>query len=115
MDNSTDSTNSSTYENLNITLLNSTNSTNTTSSLAATLVKYNEGQDLGSFILVALMAVFGGFAIQCLNGLHIPAFKCFKGINTPPLLGKVKLPPLIGMTVMGMIARNCFGIAVNAY
>lgn len=50
-----------------------------------------------------------------LNGIEIPKFRCFKGIKTRPLLGKVRLPSLIGMIIMGMIARNFFGISVNAY
>lgn len=61
------------------------------------------------------MAAFGGLAIELLNGLDIPKIGRFKGLTTRGVFGRVKLPLLLGMIVMGMIARNYFGISVAPY
>lgn len=90
-----------------------TNSTNSSNSTAA--VHYDPGFSLGALILVAVMATVGGFAFHLINGVTIPRFRSFPGIKTPPLLGKLVIPPLLGMVLMGIIARNFFGVAVEAY
>lgn len=72
--------------------MNNSTSTNVTVNTTTTAVTYNDGESLGAFILVAVMACVGGFVIEIFNGLDIPAFKCFKGLKTRSLLGKVRLP-----------------------
>jgi len=94
---------------------NLTNTTNATSNSTTPAVPLNPGEELGAFLFVAFMASLGGFAIMILNGLDIPKFRCFKGIQTRPLLGRVRLPPLIGMAIMGMVSRNLFGVSVSMY
>ena len=74
--------------------MNNSTSGNTTinTTTAVSAVTYNDGDSFGSFLLVALMALVGGMIIEIFNGYNVPAFKCFKGFKTRPLLGKARLP-----------------------
>jgi Kef-type K+ transport system membrane component KefB len=47
--------------------------------------------------------------------MHTHKLGPIPAINLEPTLKKFKLPPLIGMVLFGMIARNTFGREVIAY
>ena len=50
-----------------------------------------------------------------LAGFHTHKLGPIPAININPVLKSFKLPPLIGMILFGMIARNTFGREVIAY
>jgi len=68
-------------------------------------------------IVVIITSALGGIGVAFLGGVHMPknAGFCIPAFHTHGLFKSFKLPPLIGMIVMGMIARNCFGREVIAY
>lgn len=71
--------------------------------------------DIFSIIVVILTSAVGGILIALIGGLHQTKLLCIPAINTKALFSAFKIPPLIGMILMGMVARNCFGREVIAY
>ena len=61
------------------------------------------------------MAAVGGLALGALNGFQLPNFKPFNGKKVPSVLGKIHIPPIIAMIVMGCVVRNAFGDVVKPY
>ena len=59
---------------------------------------YSFWDNVGMFILVTLFAKLGGLALECIQGKTVFGFK------TPNLLGNIKIPTLVGMCFMGMLA-----------
>jgi hypothetical protein len=71
---------------------NSTNHTNATSNVTAAavaVVQYSFGEKFADMLIITAMAAVGGLFVQLFCGLDIPKFKCFPGLKTRPLLGKV--------------------------
>jgi uncharacterized membrane protein (DUF485 family) len=57
---------------------------------------------VAAFIILMAFTCLGWFLLSLLNGFHIPILnKDYKGV-----LCHFKIPVLIGMIIMGMIARN---------
>jgi len=61
------------------------------------------------FFLVTSFAKIGGTLLESIQGKPLFGFK------TPNLLGKVKIPTLVGMCFMGMLARNLNEFTYNAF
>ncbi len=78
---------------------------------------YTFGEQLGALILVAFLSSVGGIILSILSsGYSIPAFgKWFKGYKIKPMLGGVRLSPVIGMICMGCLARNSFGQVMDSF
>lgn len=51
----------------------------------------------------------GGLAVGMLNGFTLPKFWKFQGYRLKPLMTKYTIPPLMGMIIMGCVARNYIG------
>jgi Kef-type K+ transport system membrane component KefB len=49
------------------------------------------------------------------GGFKVPSIGKFKGFEVKPILGKVRIPPIIAMIIMGCIVRNFFGEVVQPY
>jgi len=63
------------------------------------------------------MSTLGALICEALSsGIKIPRIgKLYQGKQIKPILKSVRLPPLIGMIIMGLIARNFFGPIMDAY
>ncbi len=56
------------------------------------------------------IAAIGGLAIGMFGGFKIPGFgKFYQGFEVKPILTKIRLPPIVGMIIMGCVGRNYFG------
>lgn len=76
---------------------------------------YSDGAQAGALILVVVLSAVAGILIGLLAGYHFPKIGRFPGFHLKPLLTKFKLPPIIGMIVMGCVVRNFFGDVVKPY
>ena len=56
----------------------------------------------------------GGIIFEMGYGAHKPK-GCLPEINLPSLFGKYKLPPILGMILFAIIARNFFGDKMDSY
>jgi hypothetical protein len=53
------------------------------------------------------MSSVGGMAVGALGGFSIPPIgKIFKGFELKPIIKRVRLPPIVGMIIMGCVGRN---------
>ena len=67
-------------------------------------------EQLFAMIVVVVCAMIGGMLVNLLKGMNLGANCCCKkGFKLPALSEKITIPPLVGMIVMGCIARNFFG------
>ena len=73
------------------------------------------GEQFGALALVVLLAAAAGVMLGMLAGFSIPKFGKFNGLTVKPILSKVRIPPIIGMIIMGCIVRNLFGDVVAPY
>lgn len=64
---------------------------------------------------MVITAALGGLAVSLLAGWHTKPFLCIPSIVTKPFISAFKVPPLIGMILLGCLARNCYGREVMAY
>jgi hypothetical protein len=62
-----------------------------------------------SLSISTLSAAVVGIIIGLAFGFKCPKFWFFPGFQTKPCTQKIVIPSLIGMVLMGMIARNFFG------
>ncbi len=76
---------------------------------------YTNGEQFGAIALVIFLSAVGGLLLGSLNGFQLPNFKPFNGKKVPAILGKVHIPPIIAMIVMGCVVRNTFGQVVKPY
>ena len=60
-------------------------------------------------VFVSLMAKLGGIFVQAIQGGQI------FGLKLPNLLGKIKIPTLVGMIFMGILAWNLNEYTYNAF
>jgi len=70
---------------------------------------YKWWENVLSLLIVVIFALIGGLLTAGLNGYN------FWKIKTKPLLGPVKIPPLVIMILCGAIARNMFDWQREAY
>ena len=74
------------------------------------------GEQLGALLLVVFMAFAGGISLGLLQGFKFPSIgKCFKGYNLKPILEKVRISPILGMIILGCVAKNAFGSNIMDY
>ena len=67
-------------------------------------------------LTVVGFALIGAFLFALTGGVKLRRTKCCKkGCSTKPVCGKVQLPPLVGMIIMGLIARNLPALASNNF
>ena len=77
---------------------------------------YSNAERVGALFLVIFLSALAGAIFGLFGGFHFPAIgKCFKGYHLKPILKVIKIPPIIGMIIMGCIVRNTFGDVVKAY
>ncbi len=66
-------------------------------------------QALAMFVVV-FSAAIGGILVHLLKGVNIGENCCCKtGFKIRSVSEKITIPPLVGMIVMGCVARNFFG------
>ena len=70
---------------------------------------------MGALAVVVILATLGGLAFRALAGFDIPKVGRFKGYKVKAIIRYVTIPPLIGMILMGFIARNFIGGVMLAY
>jgi hypothetical protein len=56
-----------------------------------------------------------GACVGLISGFKAPKILCFPGVEVKPLVKKIVIPALIGMIIMGVIARNTFGPVMKAW
>lgn len=62
------------------------------------------------------MSTIGGLLCGALLGFKIPKVgKLYPGYQVKPLFKAVRIPPIIGMLILGCIARNFFGESTQAF
>jgi NhaP-type Na+/H+ or K+/H+ antiporter len=66
-------------------------------------------------VIILVFGTLGGFLIQSVQGFSMSKLWKFPGFKVRPLLKTVKIPPLVGMIIFGMIARNFFGEKMLPY
>ena len=63
---------------------------------------------------VVFAAAFGGVLVHLLKGCTIkPNGCCKKGLRLPSCSERITIPPLVGMIVMGCLARNFLGSSMD--
>ena len=71
------------------------------------LEQYSFGKQLGAIVFIIFMSSVGGMAVGALGGFSIPPIgKIFKGFELKPIIKRVRLPPIVGMIIMGCVGRN---------
>ena len=77
---------------------------------------YSLGEQLGAIIFIVFLASIGGMAISLLGGFKIPGIGTkFKGCEIKPLLKCIRLPPIVGMIIMGCVGRNYMVTVTKAF
>ncbi len=76
---------------------------------------YTVGEQFGAIALVIFLTAVGGAFLGMMNGYTFPKFKPFNGYVLKPVFGKIHIPPIIMMIVMGCVVRNFFGDVVKPY
>ena len=66
-------------------------------------------------MIVVIFGSIGGILISFLAGIHVPKIGKFPGFTTRPIFTSIIIPPLIGMIIMGFIARNFVPICEQAF
>lgn len=69
----------------------------------------HDAKAFGSFIILTLFGLVGGYLVKFLHGYKFPKFFCFPGYTLKPIIRGIQIPPLLGMILFGFIARNYFG------
>jgi hypothetical protein len=59
--------------------------------------------------LVVITAGIVGICFGLLAGYKFKKFLCIKPFAVPAVIKVITIPPLIGMIIMGCVARNLFG------
>ncbi len=73
-------------------------------------------RSLACLMIVLLFSCIGGLLFALTGGIKVPKNKiCKKGCTTRPVCKKVSLPPLVGMIILGCIARNLLAMAKNDF
>lgn len=79
------------------------------------MIEHTNLEKLGALVFVVVMASLGGIFVWLFGGFRIPKIRRFPGYYVRPLTKSFKLPPLIGMIVMGFVVRNLIEFVLNAY
>lgn len=73
-------------------------------------------QHLVALLIIAAVSAIGGFLIKMLAGLKISKnCICKNGLEFKALCTTITIPPLVGMIILGCIARNFFGEFMDYY
>jgi hypothetical protein len=56
-----------------------------------------------------------GIVLGLISGFKFPKIGNWGGCEVKPLCKVIKIPPLIGMIIMGCVVRNTFGDVVKPY
>ncbi len=78
-------------------------------------ISYTIGEQIGALVLVIALAAIAGAVLGIFGGFEIPKFWIFPGFKMKAICLKIRVPPIIGMIVMGCIVRNFFGSVVKPY
>ena len=71
---------------------------------------------MGALLIIVVLSGVCGLLFGLLYGYNFKKFWFFKGYNLKPIMVKLKIPPLVAMIVIAMLARNLFGDYLkNAY
>jgi NhaP-type Na+/H+ or K+/H+ antiporter len=73
------------------------------------------GESIVALLVVVLFAQLGGFLIQLLGGINTKKFLCIPACKLDPVLKSVTIPPLVGMILMGGVARNALPDLMEDY
>ena len=76
---------------------------------------YSDNDKAAALAIVTITSAAVGITMGLLFGFKCPKFLFFPGFETKPCTKKLLIPSLIGMIIMGMIARNTFGGVLNAF
>lgn len=76
---------------------------------------YTIADKVGAFAVVIILSAIGGVFITMFGGFTFPKCKPFNGYQLKPLFKRFSIPPLLGMIIMGCIARNLFGPITAAF
>ena len=76
---------------------------------------YPLSDQVGALAGVVLLAGCCGAAVSMLPGYQFPKIWKFPGYKTPTIMKVITIPPLLGMIIMGFIARNYLGDIMKAY
>ncbi len=98
----------------NNTTSSSSISLNTTTAVSSKVV-YTGAEQIECLAIILVFGTFGGFLIQSIQGFSMGKLGKFPGFTVKPWLKTIKIPPLVGMIIFGMIARNFFGPKMLAY
>ncbi len=79
------------------------------------MVVYTDNEKAAALAIVTISSTAIGISMGLLFGFKCPKFLCFPGFETKPCTKKILIPSLIGMIIMGMIARNFFGGVLAAF
>lgn len=91
------------------------NTTLANATKVASTISYTQSEKAICLIIIIVFGTLGGFFVQIFQGISMPKIGCLPGFKISPLLKNVKIPPLVGMIIFGVIARNAFGDSVKAY
>lgn len=72
---------------------------------------YSLSEKVGAISIIIIVSGMAGALLGLAGGFWLPKFGKYGGFNIKPLLRHFTLPPLVGMIIMGCIARNWFGPA----
>lgn len=76
---------------------------------------YSIGEQFGALALVIILSAAAGVLLGALAGFEVPKVGRFPGLKVKPLLTKLRIPPIIGMIIMGCVVRNAFGAVMKPY
>lgn len=76
---------------------------------------YTNSDKAVALTIVTITSAAVGISMGLFFGFKCPKFLCFPGFETKPVTKKILIPSLIGMIIMGMIARNTFGGVLEAF
>jgi hypothetical protein len=77
--------------------------------------KFPMAQQVGAMAVVVILAAVAGLILKALHGFEIPKIGRFKGYKVKPVIRYIAIPPLIGMILLGFVARNFIGGFMLAY
>jgi hypothetical protein len=76
---------------------------------------YSDSQKALALAIVTILSTVVGIAMGLFFGFKFPKVLCFPGFETKPCTRKILIPSLIGMIIMGIIARNTFGKVMEPF